>query len=68
MPAKSKTQQRLMGAELNRKRAGKKTKTKMTEKQMEEFASTGTKHLPVKAHKAMMKSKSAKKQVKKKKK
>lgn len=48
MPAVSKKQQRFMGAELKRKRAGKKTKTHMTEKQMEEFASTKTKHLPMK--------------------
>ena len=48
MPAVSKKQQRFMGAELKRKRAGKKTKTHMTEKQMEEFASTNTKHLPKK--------------------
>ncbi len=38
MPAVSKKQQRFMGAELARKRAGKKTKTKMTEAQLEEFA------------------------------
>ena len=31
MPAKSKAQQRFMGAELARKRAGKKTKTKKAE-------------------------------------
>jgi len=37
-PAVSKAQQRFAGAELARKRAGKKTKTKMTEKQLEEFA------------------------------
>ena len=37
-PAKSKAQQRLMGAELGRKRAGKKTRTKMTEKQLRDFA------------------------------
>jgi len=40
MPAKSKKQQMFMGAELARKRAGKKTKTKMTERQLEEYAST----------------------------
>ena len=37
-PAKTEKQRRFMGAELSRKRAGKKTKTKMTEKQLEEFA------------------------------
>ena len=45
MPAVSKKQQKFMGAELARKRAGKKTKTKMTEKQLEEFASTKRKGL-----------------------
>ena len=45
-PAKSKVQQQMMGAELSRKRAGKKTRTGMTEAQLEEFASTKTKHLP----------------------
>jgi len=48
MPAKSKAQQRFMGAELARKRAGKKTKTKMSEKQLGEFASTKRKGLPKK--------------------
>ncbi len=38
MPAVSTKQQKFMGAELARKRAGKKTKTKMTEKQLKEFA------------------------------
>ncbi len=46
MPAKSKVQQRFLGAELARKRAGKKTKTKMSEKQLEEFAHTKRKGLP----------------------
>jgi len=48
VPAKSKAQQRLMGADLARKRAGKKTKTKMSEKQLEEYAGTKTKGLPAK--------------------
>ena len=48
MPAKSKAQQRFMGAELARKRAGKKTKTGMSAKQLEEFASTSRKGLPKK--------------------
>ena len=47
-PAKSKAQQRFMGAELARKRAGKKTKTRMTGKQLEDFASTKRKGLPKK--------------------
>lgn len=38
MPSVSQAQQRMMGAELRRKRQGKKTKTKMSEKQLEEFA------------------------------
>ena len=46
-PAKSKAQQRFFGAELKRKRAGKKTKTAMSEKQLEEFASTKRKKLPL---------------------
>ena len=46
MPSVSKRQQQFMGAELGRKRAGKKTKTKMSEKQLEEYASTKTKGLP----------------------
>ena len=49
MPSVSKRQQRFMGAELSRKRAGKKTKTKMSEKQLREFASTKRSKLP--AHK-----------------
>jgi hypothetical protein len=41
MPAKSEKQRKFMGAELARKRAGKKTKTGMTEKQLEDFAHKG---------------------------
>jgi len=51
MPAKSKAQQRFMGAELARKRAGKRTHTKMSEKQLEEFASTKRKGLPARKKK-----------------
>ena len=50
-PAVSKAQQRLMGSELARKRAGKKTKTKMTAKQRKEFASTKRKGLPARKKK-----------------
>jgi hypothetical protein len=39
MPAKSEKQRKFMGAELARKRAGKKTRTGMSEKQLEDFAS-----------------------------
>jgi len=51
MPAESKAQQHLAGADLARLRAGKKTKTGMTEKQLEEFAGTMTKNLPIRVKK-----------------
>ena len=51
MPAKSKKQQMFMGAELARKRAGKKTKTGMSAKQLEEFASTKRNGLPTRKKK-----------------
>lgn len=38
MPPKTAKQQRLMGADLARKRAGQKTKTGMSEAQLEEYA------------------------------
>ena len=38
MPAKSDKQRKFMGAELGRLRAGKETKTHMTEEQLEDFA------------------------------
>ena len=38
MPAVSEKQRRLMGADLARKRAGKKTKTGMSETQLRHFA------------------------------
>ena len=38
MPAKTARQRRFMGADLARKRAGKKTKTGMSEKQLKDFA------------------------------
>jgi hypothetical protein len=41
MPAKSEKQRKFMGAELERKREGKKTRTGMSEKQLEDFASKG---------------------------
>uniref|UniRef100_A0A6M3XZT3 DUF3008 domain-containing protein n=1 Tax=viral metagenome TaxID=1070528 RepID=A0A6M3XZT3_9ZZZZ len=50
-PAVSKKQQQFFGAELARKRAGKKTRTKMTEAQLEEFAGTKTKKLPARKKK-----------------
>jgi len=38
MPSTSRKMQRFMGAELGRKRAGKPTKTNMTESQLADFA------------------------------
>lgn len=38
MPARSEKQRRFMGAELERKRSGKPTRTGMSEKQLGEFA------------------------------
>ena len=53
MPAKSKSQQRLMGAALNCKRTGKcsssavkKVAGSMSEKDLKDFAGTKTKGLP----------------------
>lgn len=51
MPAKSKSQQRFMGAELARKRAGKETQTDLSAAQLEDFASTKTTKLPEKVTK-----------------
>jgi len=51
MPAKSKKQRRFMGAELARKRAGKRTRTGMSIKQLREFAGTKEKGLPRKKRK-----------------
>jgi hypothetical protein len=38
MPAKSEKQRKFMGAELQRKREGKKTRTGMSEKELEKMA------------------------------
>ena len=43
MPAKNEKQRRFMGAELERKREGKKTRTDMSEKELEKFASKSDK-------------------------
>lgn len=51
MPAVSKRQQRFMGAELQRKREGKKTRTGMSERQLSEYASTKRKGLPARKKK-----------------
>lgn len=48
-PAVSRKQQRFMGAELARKRAGRKTRTSMSEKQLRDYASTPRKKLPARA-------------------
>ena len=42
MPAKTEKQRRFMGADLERKREGKKTRTDMTEHELEDFASKST--------------------------
>lgn len=49
MPSVSQKQQAFMGAELARKRAGKKTRTGMTEQQLKEYASTPRAGLPRRA-------------------
>ena len=46
MPAGSKSQQRLAGADLARKRAGKKTRTGMGEEELRKYAKTKHKGLP----------------------
>jgi len=51
MPAVSKAQQRFFGAELARKRAGKKTRTGLGESTLEEFAATRRKGLPARKRK-----------------
>lgn len=51
MPAKSQAQQKMMGADLARARKGKKTRTGMTESQLEDYASTPRKGLPKKVKK-----------------
>jgi hypothetical protein len=51
MPSVSSRQQKFMGADLARKRAGKGTKTGMSMMQLEDFASTPRKGLPRKAPK-----------------
>lgn len=51
MPAVSQKQQAFMGAELRRKRAGKKTRTHMSAAKIEEYAATPRKGLPKRARK-----------------
>jgi len=49
MPAVSQKQQRMMGADLARARAGKKTRTGMSVAQLKEFAGTKRRGLPKRA-------------------
>ena len=51
MPATSKKQQQLMGADLERARQGKKTVTGMNKTQLEDYASTPHKGLPTRVKK-----------------
>ena len=46
MPAVSRKQAKLMGADLARARAGKRTRTGMSKAQLEDYASTPRKNLP----------------------
>ncbi|HEY1294674.1 MAG TPA: DUF3008 domain-containing protein [Chloroflexota bacterium] len=48
MPARTEKQRRFAGAELARKRAGKPTRTDMTERQLEEFAAKPKRKSPKK--------------------
>ena len=50
MPATSEKQRKFMGTELARQRAGKETKTNMSEKQLKEFASKGPLNGPLDGH------------------
>ena len=47
MPSTSEKQRRFMGAELGRLRAGQKTQTGMSEKQLSEFAGSVKHHSPI---------------------
>jgi hypothetical protein len=55
VPAVSEAQQMMMGADLRRARAGKKTRTGMSVGQLKEFASTPRKGLPYRAASSKMK-------------
>lgn len=57
LPSVSQSQQRLMGADLARAKAGEKTRTGMSESKLKEFASTKRNNLPFrkKALRSMMK-------------
>lgn len=64
MPAKSKAQRGMMGADLARAKAGKPTKTGMAMSQLEDFAGTAKQGLPqkVSAPKPVSKAKGEKNQ------
>ena len=51
MPAVSKKQAKLMGADLARARAGKQTRTGMSAAQLKDYAATPRKGLPVRVKK-----------------
>ena len=51
MSAKSIKQQKFFGAELARKRAGKKTETGLSQAKLKEFASTKHRNLPLRKKK-----------------
>lgn len=57
MPAKSVAQTHFFGAELARKRKGKKTQTGLGEATLSDFASTPTADLPLKVKKTAKKAK-----------
>lgn len=61
MPSRSKAQQRFMGAELARKRAGKKTQTGMSEDELKKYATTPRTGLPARAKKSTPKKRTKKK-------
>lgn len=52
MPSVSKAQQGMMGADYQRAKEGKPTRTGMSKAQLKDFASTSTKGLPEKVSKA----------------
>jgi len=54
MPAKSERQRRMLGADLARARAGKKTRTGMSEAQLVEYL-TGSKKKPLRKKKSNLK-------------
>ena len=55
MPAKTEKQRGFMGAELERKREGKKTQTNMSESELEKMASSPTRRRPAEARSRQLK-------------